>query len=256
MPATRQLIGFLTGLKAEAACLGPPDAVGRVAISAGDPARAHIAAGQLADDGATALVSVGMAGGLDPAQRPGDLVVGSAVALPDGRVIAADRSWWPRILAVLADAAGAAPGRRPKVLVGTVYGSDAAILETTHKLDLRTRTGAIAVDLESAAVACLAAERGLPFAVVRAIADPADRPVPALSLAGMGADGTMRPWPVIRRLIVAPQHLPALVRLGIDTRRSLAALRAVPWGALVSGAGNVAAPGRGSGLAARDPSRA
>jgi hopanoid-associated phosphorylase len=225
-------VAFVAGLKAEAACLGRGIAPERVAVSAGDPQRARAAADQLLRDGAAALVSVGMAGGLDPALRPGDLVVGSAVALPDGGQLGADRAWWPTILAQLTRAVGAAPGRRPQVVVGPVYGSETAILLTEAKQGLFRDTGAVAVDLESAAVAAAAAERGVPFAVVRAIADPAGRPVPALSLAGMGLEGEMRPWPVIRGLLASPRHLPALIRLGRDTRRSLAALKAVPWAAL------------------------
>ena len=232
----RQDIGFLAGLKAEAACLRLRMRAVRVAVSAGDPAGAQAMARQLAEDGVKALVSFGMAGGLDPALRPGDLVVGSGVALPDGQVVSADRRWWPRTLARVAENVPKTAAQRPKVVVGQIYGSDAAILSAPEKADLFARTGSVAVDLESAAVARVAVGRGLPFAVVRAVADPADRPVPALALAGMGPGGEMRPWAVLRRLIGAPRHLPALIRLGGDTRRSLAALRMVPWSAIVEAA--------------------
>ena len=191
---------------------------------------------QLAADGVKALVSFGMAGGLDPALRPGDLVVGSSVALPDGRVIGADPTWWSAALSRVAEDAPKTAAPRPKIIAGQVYGSDAAILSAPAKADLFARTGSVAVDLESAAVARVAAAYDLPFAVIRAVADPSDRPVPSLALAGMGPGGEMRPLAVVRRLIGAPKHLPALIRLGGDTRRSLAALHTVPWYAIVEAA--------------------
>ena len=229
-------IGFLTGLKVEAACLSNSVPAAHVAVSAGDPVRAPAMTAHLADNGVIALVSCGMAGGLDPALRPGDIVVGSGVALPDGSVVDTDPTWWPRILSQLTDGTKTGTNASSRACVGLVYGSDAAILSSTAKADLFGRYGSIAVDLESAAVALVAAERGLPFAVVRAIADPADHPVPPLALSGMGPDGEMRPSAVVRGLIGAPWHLPALIRLGCDTRRSLAALRAVPWAAVLEAA--------------------
>ena len=55
-------------------------------------------------------------------------------------------------------------------------------------------TGAAAADMESHVVARLAAELGLPFAVLRVIADPAEREVPPAALAGMRADGADGCW--------------------------------------------------------------
>ncbi|HEY0425948.1 MAG TPA: hypothetical protein VGC82_21710, partial [Rhodopila sp.] len=69
-------LGFVTGLAAEARIasrFGYPVRVG------GTPAGAGVAASELIEQGATALVSFGLAGGLDPALRPGTVVVASIV---------------------------------------------------------------------------------------------------------------------------------------------------------------------------------
>ncbi len=50
-----------------------------MAIGGGTAAGAEAAARRLIDEGSDALVSFGLAGGLDPALRPGALIVPSAV---------------------------------------------------------------------------------------------------------------------------------------------------------------------------------
>ncbi len=66
------------------------------------------------------------------------------------------------------------------------------------KATLRAASGALAIDMESAAVAEAAAEAGVPFLVLRVIADPADRAIPPVALHGVAPDGSRRPWAVLR----------------------------------------------------------
>ncbi|MEI7607851.1 MAG: nucleoside phosphorylase, partial [Rhodospirillaceae bacterium] len=66
----------------------------------------------------------------------------------------------------------------------------------------------------------------LPFLMLRAVADPAERGIPAPALAGLGPDGEPRPGAVALRLLAAPWTLPALLRLARDSEAGLAALRA------------------------------
>ncbi|MBV8703468.1 MAG: hypothetical protein JO118_07120, partial [Acetobacteraceae bacterium] len=79
-------IGIVTGLAAEARIvrrLGWP-----VAVGGGTPAGAYAAAGGLAGQGATALVSFGLAGGLHPALNAGALLIPEAI-LTDGAIVPA-----------------------------------------------------------------------------------------------------------------------------------------------------------------------
>ncbi len=89
---------------------------------------------------------------------------------------------------------------------------------------LHARTGAVAVDLESAVVALAAAEAGLPFLVLRAIADPAERGLPAAARIRLKPDGAPDLGKILASLLVGPGQIGALIRLADDTRRALRTL--------------------------------
>ena len=181
----------------------------KVATGGGTDAGAEAAVRQAVADGAAALISFGLAGGLDPALRPGDLVA-PATVLCAGMVYAAD----PGLVAWLG-------GATPHQLLGAAtVAADAAT-----KRRLRQATGAAALDLESGAVARVAAERGLPFAVLRAICDPAERDLPPAALAALNRQGAIGLTRVIGSVLASPGQIPALLRLAADAaaaRRSLA----------------------------------
>ena len=73
-------LGLITGMKSEAALLyaaaqdGSDPVCPMIAVTGGDPLRAETAAREFATAGAAGLISFGIAGGLDPALEPGDLI--------------------------------------------------------------------------------------------------------------------------------------------------------------------------------------
>src|SRR6516225_2825676 len=79
-------IGVVVGLAAEARIARR---IGwQVAIGGGTATGAEAAANALVEQGCIGLISFGLAGGLDPALRPGALVVPSAVLAGDNRYTA------------------------------------------------------------------------------------------------------------------------------------------------------------------------
>jgi hopanoid-associated phosphorylase len=204
-------IGAVTGLRAEARLL--KGCAVAVACGGGDPDRAEILARRLLAEGAAGLVSFGIAGGLREGLRPGTLVVGDWVVSGE-TVLPCDEAWSQGLLDQLPGAVG-----------GCVVGARRAAATPAAKRRLARRWQAVAVDLESAAVARACTQAGKPFAILRAIADPVERPVPELALAGLDLHGRMLPGAVAARLLRQPQHLLGLVRLGWDSRAALAALR-------------------------------
>lgn len=163
-------------------------------------------------DGVAGLVSVGVAGALEPSLRPGHLLVASRVVDRDA-TYDADPAW----LAALA--------RRLSVRPVVVAGGDRIVATREEKRALGASTGAAAVDMESHVVARIAQEHGLPFAVLRAITDPAETTLPSAARLAMRPDGGIDGFGVFRSILREPGQLPALIRLGRDQAKALDALR-------------------------------
>jgi adenosylhomocysteine nucleosidase len=198
----------VVGLAAEARIarrLGWP-----VAIGGGTAQGAESAASELLDGGVEALISFGLAGGLDPALRPGTLIVPQAVITGDGRYATDCR---------LGDLLG---GTTPHV----VLEADAIVADIEQKQRLYQQTGASAVDMESGPVARVASRRTVPFAVLRAICDPAERALPPAALAALDAHGSIGALRVLASIAAHPWQLPALFVLAADAAAATRALRA------------------------------
>lgn len=211
------MIGVITGLRAEARCLHGLDLA--VACSGARPGRARAEAARLLAEGATGVVSFGLAAGLSPGLRPGDLVLADAVILPDGRRLTA-HSAWRAVLAAALSPAGMATH------LGPIAGTDHLLAAPEQKQALFEATGALAADMESHAVADVATLAGKPFIVVRAIADAADQALPDGAIRFLGPDGRMRLTALIG-VIARPWELAQLLRLGLQTRGALGTLHQV-----------------------------
>ena len=211
------MIGIVTGLLSETGCI-PPSTDRQIVCTGADAPRARQAASALVDQGARALLSFGLAGGLAPEARPGDLLLSEAVVLPGGGEVATDPAWRARLETRLHLSGPAVHG-------GLVAGSEAPVVSVEDKRRLRDATGAIGVDMESAGVAEAARGAGLPFVVLRAVADPASQRLPDAAGRVLGPDGRIRALAVARGLLDRPQDLPPLLRLWRQSARAHAALR-------------------------------
>jgi hopanoid-associated phosphorylase len=163
-------------------------------------------------NGVRGLISFGVAGGLAPNLRPGDVIVGNAVVTAAG-TIRTCVDWSKSLLDLLPDA-----HHLP------VFGAEAPVLTVSGKESLWRTTGAVAVDMESGVVAEVASDYGLPYAVLRVVLDPANRSVPRSALAGAREDGSVDAAAVVKSLTRRPQDLKALIRLASDSRKANRAL--------------------------------
>src|SRR5882757_613230 len=161
-------------------------------------AAADTAARALVDAGATALVSWGMAGGLDPALHPGTICLPSTVVSRDGQAMDIDQHW--------REILGAAISARRTVVGGKLLTSDRAIDDVAGKAAAFRDTGAVAVDMESLGVAKVASSHDLPFIAVRVIVDTAADALPAVVLAA-GRGGQVQ----IARLLLGVVHSPRAI---------------------------------------------
>jgi hopanoid-associated phosphorylase len=168
--------------------------------------------------GCSGIVSFGTAGGLAPDLKPGTLIVGQDVEGPFGR-IETDRAWGDRIAAALA--VGPLSGRLRRGLMVAV---GAPLVTAEDKRVLHQSTGALAVDMESHIAGAAAAAQGVPFAVCRAVVDPAWRTLPSAATAGLRDDGTTAIGAVLRELLRQPLQLGALIQVAVDARAARGAL--------------------------------
>lgn len=209
-------IGIVVGLLAEAERAAAAASGGSeplVFVAAASSARAYQGAHALVREGAKALLSFGLSGGLDPTLAAGDAVLASAVVLPDGTRVETDPAWHAGLVRELEGRGGAA--------TGAVAGVDRVVATKAEKAALRLRTGAVAVDMESHAVARAAREAGVPLMAIRVTLDPANCALPSAALAGIGPSGQTRALPVLYRLLLKPWQGPALAALRRANREAL-----------------------------------
>ena len=203
------MIVAVTGLVREARIA---EAAGVTAISGGGKGSLRGRLEQALDAGARGIISIGIAGGLAPSLKSGDCVIGSEV-VSDGLHYAADPAWTARLAAKLPDA-----------VVAPIAGADAVILDRNRKADLFRESGAYAVDMESHIVARVAQARGIPFAVLRTIADSADKTLPPLVTSALNEDGSVNVSAVLAGLVSRPQDIAALMRTARQSEKAFAAL--------------------------------
>ena len=234
-------ISVMCGLKSEASVVraaGKSDKL-RIDVSGASAARAYDLARAACQDGAAAVISIGVSGGLDPALQPGDLVIGNEVISDDGARYEVDRYLLSTILSAhsgasrnpglhtVSSAAGDPGFRRDErgEIVGALFGSDAIVQSAEHKSALHYNHNAVAVDMESHGAARAAAEFQTPFIAIRAVADPASRALPKAALNAVAPDGSTRVFATLFEMAKAPGDIPALMRLGSDSEKALKTLR-------------------------------
>ena len=172
----------------------------------GPAAAATAAQAVLSDAVWDAIVSTGFAGGLG-AVGIGDVIVGTDVCdwrrVQSGEVFQAD----PALRAIargVADEAQLSWSEGPVAMVARV------LCRADEKRALAATSGAIAVDMESAAIAREAASRNVPFLLVRAVSDRVDDDLPMDFNLWLTPGGRVR---ALAQLVRRPSILCALFRM-------------------------------------------
>jgi adenosylhomocysteine nucleosidase len=179
---------------------------------------AEAAARALVEAGVSALMTFGMAGGLDPTLEAGSVVLPRELISEAGTRWLASRSWRERV------AAAVSPLRA--VTEGNLLTSVRAIDTPAGKTAAFRATGAAAVDMESAAVAEIAGKHNLPFIAVRVIVDTAADKLPR-AVVNASRAGKVHIGRLVAGLVVAPGEIVALIRLAQRYRIAILSLRAI-----------------------------
>ena len=209
--------GIVTGLQLEARIARKAGSGVLVSCRGMGPKRAREAAEELVRRGARGLVSFGFAAGLVAEAAPGMLFVPSTIRTAEGGMITTDMIWRERLLGSFRNImevsdAPLASVRRP-------------LPSYLDKASAWARTQGAAADMESAAIAAVARRAGIPFVVVRAVADPVDFNLPPAASVAVGMDGRIRPWRLLMSLWRYPVQMRALRELAEHARRAKSALR-------------------------------
>ena len=143
------------------------------------------------------VVSTGFCGALDPALRIGDIVISGE-------------------------------GFRGPVTTcirGAIWSEDRVAVTSEEKRQLRARTGAAVVEMESAAVAEKAREWGLPFRAIRAVSDTADEDLPLDFNQYRDPDGRFQVPRIAAAALLRPfTAVPGLLRLNRNCQRAAESL--------------------------------
>jgi 4-hydroxy-3-methylbut-2-enyl diphosphate reductase len=208
----------VTALRSEYAALAGQVGAARLERCGMGPAKVRKWLGTVASGRPDAVIVAGVAGGVHPSLRPGDVVVASEVRGPHKRAV------------LRAGAPLVAELRRMglRVRSGPMLSRETLIGGPDEREQI-AETGALAVDMESADLAAPFAERGIPVAVVRVIVDTATVPLmrPATVYAGVKALSVLRkmapafePWARLAgprtAVLAAPRSFCAGVDRAID----------------------------------------
>lgn len=164
------------------------------------------AAELLVSKGATQLMSWGCAAALSPDLKMGDLVLADSLISQNGDEISVHPLWHQHAKNVL--------GSEITAYKGALIASDGIISTAQAKADLHTKTGAIALDMESGAIAKVAQHYAIPFLAIRAIADPASMDLPAAVENALNENGEVAVTRIIKSLVFNPKELPHLIQIG------------------------------------------
>ncbi len=177
-----------------------------IGLSGAGPIAAERCAAKLVDAGANSLISWGCAAALAPVLIPGDLVLPDRIVCTDGLSIDTDVAWRKRLSSTLA-------GKIP-VYAGLIAESNRIVSDADEKRAIHADKGAIALDMESAAVARVASRFHLPFLAVRSIVDPVDVTLPPSIQDAFDENGILNIGKMLTRALLHPSDFIDIIRLG------------------------------------------
>jgi adenosylhomocysteine nucleosidase len=200
-------LSTLTSERLEKGCVGHLAEKILVICSGAGSENARTAAELLVTQGANQLISWGCAAALDLALQPGDLVLTSRCVNADGAVLNLNTYWVNHTQALLS--------KQLLVNTGSLAESRHVVASSHDKVLIAKTTGAIALDMETAAIARVAHKHDLPFLSVRAIADPLNMDLPKAVSHALNAQGEIVMGKLLSFLLLHPSELPGLIKLGL-----------------------------------------
>jgi len=165
-----------------------------------------------------ALVSWGTAGALSPDLRSGDLLLPENFLAGDGRFLVTDKAWLERIRQALQPAS---------LTIHNGHMTEAREILTgmASKRELHLRTGALATDMETAAILENATAGKVPCIAIRTVVDEAHLTIPVALVKHLDRYGRAGPAGWILEVFRAPRLIGELYRLGTAMHKAMTTLQ-------------------------------
>lgn len=152
------------------------------------------------------IVSWGTAAGLSKFLKPGDLVLPDKILDEKGKEYITDSNFNNRMVQLF-----------PKGISyndGSLCESPAILKNSKEKKEFGEKYNAIACDMESATIAKLAKQKGIPFSALRVISDDYNTGIPQSVYLSINKEGEFSTRKFLFQLLVNPKEIIQVIRLG------------------------------------------
>ena len=193
-----------------------------VIYSGTGPINASSATEHLISQGATKLISWGCAAALSETLKPGDLMLANElIAAEESKAVplSVNANWHQQTKELLATFV--------KVHSGCLVESKSIVSSSEHKKQIHINTNAVALDMESIAIAKVAHQHSLPFLAIRVIADPVEMSLPLAITHALNEQGEVLLSKLLLYLAQHPTELPGLIKLGLHFKAATKTLKLI-----------------------------
>ncbi len=190
-----------------------------VAYSGAGSNNAQLATELLVAKGVARLMSWGCAAALSASLKPGDLILADKLIDAENIEMAVNTDWYSYAKNSLA-----------KFIVvhsGSLAESISIVSSSMDKKQVHSITGAVALDMESIAIAKVARQYNLPFLSIRVIADPVNMSLPLAINYSLNDQGDIMLGKLLLFLFLHPAELPGLIKLGLHFNAAKKTLKSV-----------------------------
>lgn len=166
---------------------------------------------QLLSVGVDLFISWGMAAGLSSEVAGGDLLIPDSVVVFD-KTYPTNSSFNNQLACQIPESVPFHQGQ-------ISYTQDVLVsIESKQELSVNSRC--FAADMESGVLAEIAAEKNIPFAVVRAVSDPVHVKIPKAIMAGIGAHGEFSFNNFLKTAIITPGEWWLIIKLARNFKKA------------------------------------
>ncbi len=187
--------------------------------SGAGPENASNAAQNLLDKGCSKLISWGCAAGLADGLLAGDLCLPELLISENRQYFPVHSEWQQQTMSLLA--------YLQPIHSGPFCTNNTIVSWSRDKKAIHQSTGAIALDMESAAIAKIAEQKSIPYLVIRVIADTASMNLPAAITKSLDEKGQINNNKLVLNIITNPRQIPDLIKLGLHFQSAQKKLNSV-----------------------------